>query len=86
MIKIKFCSDKKKGGSIVKYSVNLEKKNVKANYFKELELGRCTPKIKFYMFRHVKVIAYSKLGASLSKRFPLKSLFYLKDFLAKNMF
>lgn len=84
MIKIKLYI-KKKNKSEKAYSIKLKRKNIKINYSKELELGGCISNIKSYVLIYAKVIAYSKLGAGLSKRFSLRSLFYLKNFLNENM-
>ena len=86
MIKIKFCRNKEKSSPVkAYYSIKLKRKNIKMNYSKGLELGGCISRIKSYIFTYAKIIAYSKLGADLSKRLSLRSLFYLKNFLSKNM-
>lgn len=85
MIKIKFYINKKKIKSEKTYSLYLRKKNIKTNYSKAMKLGNYISKIKLYMFLYSKLIAYFKLGTHFSKRFSLRSFFYLKNLLDKNI-
>lgn len=85
MTKLKFFKDKKQYKFKKVYFLKLAdtKKTTKFNH--SLNLGNYSSNLKFFIFKYPKIIFYSKLGSNISKQFPLISLFYLKNFLNKNI-
>lgn len=67
------------------YSLDIfnTKKTTKFNNL--LNLGNYISKIKLYTFIYPKIICSLKLGSNFSKQASLISLFYLKNFLNKNL-
>lgn len=85
MTKIKFYINKNKKKNDLKKIYFIKMKNNNINYSKKLFLGSYISKIKLYIFIYIKIITYYKLANNFSKQFSLRSLFYLKKLLSKNI-
>nr|ANJ44349.1 ORF-C [Cyclospora cayetanensis]ANN13312.1 ORF-C [Cyclospora cayetanensis]ANN13341.1 ORF-C [Cyclospora cayetanensis]ANN13370.1 ORF-C [Cyclospora cayetanensis]ANN13399.1 ORF-C [Cyclospora cayetanensis] len=83
MAKLKFLKVKKKHKQIFFLKLTKKKKTTKFN--NSLFLGNYISNINIYIFLYLRIIFYSKLGVNNSKQFTLISLFYLKNFLNKNI-
>lgn len=88
MTKIKFLTTKKIKKNLNKkiYFIRIANRDKTTKFNSNLKLGGYFPNIKLYKFIYYKIISYSKLGADFSKQFSLRSFFYLKKLLLKNIF
>lgn len=88
MTKIKFLITKKRKKNLHKkiYFIRIANSNKTTKFNYNLKLGSYFPNVKLYKFIYYKIISYSKLGADFSKQFSLRSFFYLRKFLIKNIF
>lgn len=83
MIKLKLVKNNKK--NIYKLKLTKVKKTTKFNTLLNFGTYISNSNIKIYKFLYFKIISYFKLGSNLSKQFSLISLYYLKNFLNKNL-
>ena len=88
MTKIKFLITRKIKKNLHKkmYFIRIAKKDKTTKFNYNLKLGGYYPSVQLYKFMYYKIISYSKLGADFSKQFSLRSFFYLRKFLIKNIF